>query len=170
MKNILVSKLKQIKYFFNNFYYLRVFNSPFIRPKIKFYFGPINFGTPYFYPRKWVKQKNGSKRAFDKKIGFDFVSLGYKLKWNNNDFRFEYSPLISFVFFQYQICILFQVPHVDFYWECWLYYHKRTDRKLTQQERINLCRKEFPQTWIGLKDGKKEKIVYYDLILKEKFL
>ncbi len=41
-----------IKY---NFNWIKVFNSPFIRPKLKLYFGKIQHGTPYFLPRKWVK-------------------------------------------------------------------------------------------------------------------
>lgn len=29
--------------------------SPFKRPKLKFYLGKTAMGTPYFYPRRWVK-------------------------------------------------------------------------------------------------------------------
>ena len=32
-----------------------IYNSPFVRPVFKFYFGKIQHGTPYFLPRKWVK-------------------------------------------------------------------------------------------------------------------
>ena len=39
----------------NRFNYIKVFNSPFKRPKLKWYFGKIAIGTPYFFPRRWVK-------------------------------------------------------------------------------------------------------------------
>ena len=35
--------------------WLRVINSPFKLPKLKWYFGKITMGVPYFLPRKWVK-------------------------------------------------------------------------------------------------------------------
>ena len=37
------------------FTFLKAFNSPFQRPRLKWYFGKVAIGTPYFYPRKWVK-------------------------------------------------------------------------------------------------------------------
>lgn len=37
------------------FYWLRIFNSPFKWPKLFFYFGKIQHGTPYFLPRKTVR-------------------------------------------------------------------------------------------------------------------
>ena len=45
----------RLKYFTNDFYFLRVYNSPFKPLKLNFYCGKIALGTPYFYPRKWVK-------------------------------------------------------------------------------------------------------------------
>ena len=49
-------KLKnRIKYFLNDFAYLIVYNSPFKPLKLKWYCGKIALGTPYFFPRKWVK-------------------------------------------------------------------------------------------------------------------
>lgn len=51
-----MKKLKQwisnIKY---NWSYLGVLNSPFVGLRLKWYFGKIQHGTPYFLPRKWVK-------------------------------------------------------------------------------------------------------------------
>ena len=38
-----------------DFSYLKTFMSPFKRPKLQFYLGKIAIGTPYFYPRRWVK-------------------------------------------------------------------------------------------------------------------
>ena len=52
--------IKKIKnwykyYFINQFKFLKVLNSPFKRLQLKWYFGEIKHGTPYFFPRKWVK-------------------------------------------------------------------------------------------------------------------
>ena len=37
-----------------NVVWLKVFNSPLKGLKLKWYFGEIKHGTPYFLPRKWV--------------------------------------------------------------------------------------------------------------------
>jgi len=65
----------------NKFSYIKSLWSPFVPFKIKFYAGKTKIGTPYFLPRKWVKDPNkpGHKKAIDKKIGFDFVSTLYHL-------------------------------------------------------------------------------------------
>ena len=41
----------------NKFTWIKVFNSPFVTPKIRFYCGKLNYGVPYFFPRRWVKNK-----------------------------------------------------------------------------------------------------------------
>lgn len=46
------AKISNFKY---NWGYLGVLNSPFVGLKLKWYFGEIEYGTPYFFPRKWVK-------------------------------------------------------------------------------------------------------------------
>ena len=47
--------LFEIKYFFKKFKFLKVYNSPF-KPIIpKLYIGKVAVGTPYFFPRNWVK-------------------------------------------------------------------------------------------------------------------
>jgi hypothetical protein len=38
-----------------DFRYLKAYFSPFKPLKPKFYIGKTAIGTPYFYPRKWVK-------------------------------------------------------------------------------------------------------------------
>ena len=48
----LKSKLRGLR---QNFFFLKAFVGPFKLPKVKFYFGKIEVGTPYFLPRKWVK-------------------------------------------------------------------------------------------------------------------
>lgn len=180
------------------FTFLKSLNSPFKPFKFKWYFGKVSIGTPYFLPRKWVnfsekeildkatekynqcpiKDKvtlehfisyyKGHKKAVPKKIGFDFVDLGWKTKWSDTDYRFEWSPLISFVFFKWQIAVIFQAPEQHHYWEAWLYYELNTTG--TKYERITKCRDEFPLNWVQYKDDEKIEIDYYTLILKEKYL
>ena len=151
------------------FTFLKSLFSPFKPFSLKFYLGKVNVGTPYFFPRKWVKTEKGHK-PYPKKIGFDFVDLGWKTKWNSTDYRFEYAPLISFVFFKFQFVIFFVVPEVDHYWEAWLYYERNTDKTKSQYERIQQCRREFPMNWIKSKDGIDVKIDYYEKVLRKKFL
>ena len=186
----------------NDLKFLKVLNSPFKPFKLKWYFGKVAIGTPYFLPRKWVnltekeieekaiiqynkikeefKEKvtleqykqyyRGTKKAIPKKIGFDFVGLGWKIKWTDTDYRFEWSPLISFVFFKWQIAIIVKVPEEHPYWESWLYYEYNTDKSKSQKERIEQCQKEFKQDWISYKNGIKTKTNYYKLILKKKYI
>lgn len=158
----------RIKYFIKDLEFLKAYRSPFKPLKLNFYCGKIALGTPYFYPRRWVKDSNkpGYLKAIPRKFGFDFVSLGWKTKYD--DYRFEWSPMISFVFFKWQIAVTFVAPHLDHYWESWLYYTRKTEG--TTAERIAQCRKEAPQTWTSHHaDGTQETIDYYNLILKDKW-
>lgn len=127
--------LKNIRY---NLSFLAVFNSPFRGLKLKWYFGDIEHGTPYFLPRRWVKcnkadahkawaklkvkpqnisksiwintyGKHYTKAIPIKYFGFHFTSLGWKTKWE--DYRFEWSPSISLVIFGKQLFILI-LPNV----------------------------------------------------------
>jgi len=193
--------------------FLEVFNSPFKRPKLKWYFGKIAIGTPYFYPRKWVKptkqmlidsakkeieerkrwnesnekygntpkviptieelceEKKNYKFPVPKKIGFDFVSLGYKTKWTDTDYRFEWGPLLSFVFFKWQIAIMLEVPNPQHYWVCWLTYVNDTNKDLSTKTRIKLAKEINPEVWTSnYGNGKKETICYWDKVLKDKWL
>lgn len=190
------------------FTFLKAFNSPFKRPKFKWYMGKIAIGTPYFYPRRWVKAspkmakeatikemtrwrkwntKNPdrkrkippyhqlyesnlrSRHAVPKKIGFDFVDLGWKIKWGDTDYRFEWSPLISFVFLKWQIAVMIIPEEQNHYWEAWLYYENDTDKSKSKKERIEQCKKEFSLTYTT-SDGKSKKTVdYYDKILKPRY-
>ena len=195
--------LFEIKYFFKKFEFLKVYNSPFKTIMPKLYIGKVAVGTPYFFPRNWVKltekeieekalekynkldqfQKDkvtleqykqyyrGTKKAIPKKIGFDFVGLGWKIKWSSTDYRFEWSPLISFVFFKWQIALIF-APKEDenHYWECWLAYSRDTDKTKSTKERIEQAKKDFPCIWSSYKDGVKTTICYWDKVLKKKWL
>ena len=190
-----------------NFEWMKVYFSPFKPPKLKWYFGRVTVGVPYFYPRVWkkatsqkaikeaVKEMNKVKKyneetetykltvhsfntlyerykessfAEPKKVGFDFVPMRWKTKWSDIDYRFETSPVWSFVFFGYQIAIIFVAVDMHHFWECWLYYNYNTEG--TWKERVEKCRKEFPQTWTSHKDGKEAKINYYDKVLKNKYV
>ena len=115
------------------------------------------------------QQYKGSQKAIPKKIGFDFVGLGWKTKWTDTDYRFEYSPLISFVFFKWQIAVIFSAPEPSNYWESWLYYEFNTDKSKSQKERIEQCQREFKQNWISYKDGVEIITNYYQFILKDKY-
>ena len=189
--------------------FLKAFNSPFKRPKLKWYCGKTAIGTPYFYPRKWVKgtpkliheavlkhiqkeenynklnpnyarkiksydelyeEKKNYLYAVPKKIGFDFVGLGWKTKWSETDYRFEWSPIFSFVFFGYQIAVTIVAPEADHYWEAWLYYELNTDKTKSKKERIEQCKKEFSLNCTVYSQGIETKVNYYDTVLKAKYI
>lgn len=156
----------------NKFSFLKAFFSPFKTPIPKLYIGKIVYGTPYFYPRRWVKsEKEGHLKAVPKKIGFDFVGLGWKTKWDETDYRFEWGPVWSFVFFKWQIAITFKVPDLGQYWEGWLFYERNTDKTKTKKERIEQCKEEFPLIYtVSRGTGDRERIDYYYRILKTKYL
>lgn len=189
--------------------FLKTFNSPFKRPKLKFYLGKISVGTPYFYPRRWVKatpklahkatleyiedtenynrrnpayahkiksydeiyqEKLGYTYPVPKKIGFDFVSLGYKTKWHETDYRFEWRPVWSFVFYKWQIALMFIAPEEHHYWEAWLYYENNTDKTKTIAERIEDCKNNFSLKCDVYRNDIKETVDYYNNILKKEYL
>ena len=52
MKKFIKRRIHNLKYHWS---YLGVLNSPFVGLRLKWYFGKIQHGTPYFLPRKWVK-------------------------------------------------------------------------------------------------------------------
>ena len=118
----------------------------------------------------YKQQYKDTQKTTPKLIGFDFVGLGWKTKWSGTDYRFEHSPLISFVFFKWQIALMFIAPEPDHYWTSWLYYEYNTNKSFSKRKRIEQCQKEFPQNWTQYKNGNKETINYYKFILKEKYL
>jgi hypothetical protein len=105
-----------------------------------------------------------------RKIGFDFVRLGWKTKWREDDYRFEWGPMLSFVFFGYQIAIMVKAPEQDHYWEAWLYYEYSTDDRLPKWMRIRQCREKFPMTYTRYSNERTETTDYYTKILKSKYL
>jgi hypothetical protein len=104
------------------------------------------------------------------KVGFSYCGLGWKTKWTNTDFRYEWGPVLSFVFFGYQIALTVGHKHSSHYWEAWLYYEYATDKTKSKRERIDKCKKECNQTWTVSSMGKEEVIDYYQRILKTKYL
>ncbi len=90
-----------------------------------------------------------------------------KTKWSNTDYRFEWSPRFSFVFFKWQITLTFVPIETSHYWEAWLYYNYHT--KGTQRERIEQCKKEFPLKYTIWEKDTKRSVDYYDTILKDKY-
>jgi hypothetical protein len=151
--------------------WLKILNSPFKPFKIKWYFGKTAIGVPYFYPRKWINnpEKNGYMIAIPLKVGFSYCGLGWKTKWTNTDYRHEWNPVLSFVFFGYQIAVTLVEPEHT-YWETWLYYENNTDKSKSQLERILDCMENYPNIWIKYDGDKKIEINYYKLILKNKYL
>jgi hypothetical protein len=157
--------------FFNTLLeFISYFNSPFIKPKLKFYIGEIAIGTPYFFPRKAIKDpdKPGYLKFIPKKIGFDIVKLGWKTKWS--EYRFEWSPVISFVFFKWQFAVTIVAPEQHQYWESWLYWKYKTDKKSNWKDRAHQCQKEYLQNWVTIQNGNKKEINYYNLILRKKYI
>jgi hypothetical protein len=182
----LKKKLKSFKYEFKYnllFTFLKCFevlNSPFVRLKFKFYFGKIAFGTPYFYPRRSIKDKKSGmyKTVQAKYFKIDLISLGYKTKWSSDDFRFEWSPGISFVLLKKQLYISV-LPNIDLkghcldeYWESWLYYKYFT--KGTIEERLEQLKTydSGERRLIGIDETGhyEKKFNIYNEILKKKWI
>jgi hypothetical protein len=189
-----------LKYTLQSLRWVKALWSPFKPFKIGFYAGKLAIGTPYFFPRKWVKytdadaikasvehKANKNKvqvsdeqlfemykkynKAVPLKVGFDWCSLGYKTKWSDTDFRFEWNPVFTFVFFGYQLALTVYSPYHDHYWTSWLYYEYATDKTKSKRERIEQCRKELNQTWTSHRhDEEPVTIDYYTKILKSKYL
>ena len=89
------------------------------------------------------------KFAVQTKVGFDSCSLGWKTKWTDTDFRFEHGPMLTFVFFGYQIAAMPKPPtDPNPYWEIWLCYEYATDKTKSKRERIKQCREIMPQNWV----------------------
>jgi hypothetical protein len=159
---------------FNRFKYkldwMKVYFSPFkfIIPKL--YIGKIAIGTPYFLPRRMVKSKKKQHYIFKKKyIGFDFIPMGWKTKWRIDDYRHEWNPIWSFVFFKWQIALIFEPEHDMHYWECWLNYTNETDKSKSCKERIKEAMRKFPCVWLSGVDTHEKRVCYWDYILKKKY-
>lgn len=156
-----------IGYYFG---FLRVLNSP-LRPfRLKWYLGKIAIGHPYFLPRK--RTKNGFKPI--RWFGFDNNTFGYKVKWD--DLVFEWAPSWSFIFLGIQLNVSVVPPKTknDFlladysYWEAWLYYSQRTDKKLATVDRLWELFNIYSCEYICYPGEKKEDHMPH--ILREKYI
>lgn len=126
--------------------WLKIVNSPFKFPKIRFYFGKIRVATPYFLPRHWRKDREGGLKAVPAKwFKLDIVPLGYKTKWTESDYRFEWQPCFSLVVLGSQTAISFELdPQV---WESYLIYENCTEG--VPLNRLRKCRKLNPNVWVS---------------------
>lgn len=152
--------------------FLKVYFSPFKVFSPKLYIGKIAIGTPYFYPRRWIKNpdNSGYLKAVPRRVGFDFVGLGYKIKWDEFDYRFEWNPIWSFVFFGFQVALIFRPKEEDHYWTCWLVYENHTDKSKSNRERIKEAKEKFSCIWTIYDGEQKKSICYWDEVLKTKYV
>lgn len=171
--------MRKLKYIKEDLRFLKALWSPFKPFRLTFYFGKIAIGTPIFFPRRAVRDKEnpGYLKFVPRKFGFDFVRLGYKTKWSETDYRFEWAPLISFVCFNRQFVISVNAPCQNHYWEAWLYYEKQTDHRLPKWLRIRECQEKFPLTYTIYHKSKDtwetentETVNYYKQILRSKYV
>lgn len=117
------------------------------------------------------REKENYRFAVPLKIGFSSCGLGWKTKWEDDDFRYEHGPVFSFVCFGWQIAIIVGFKDgVSHYWEAWLYYELCTDKNASVKERIEQCKKEFSLTWDSYTNGEKTTIDYCNKVLKKKWL
>lgn len=134
--------------------FLKVYMTPLQRPDIKLYIGRRRVGTPIFYPRK--------------RVGFKSWDLGYKTKWTSDDYRFEWGPGFSFVFFDFQIAVSFIHKLPAQYWEGFLYYHFETEG--STEERLRWAIDGFPMIHHA-SDGKNRYLVtYWDKIVRKRYV
>ena len=130
--------------------------------------GSIYFGKD---PNTIVDEFTRYTKAVPLKVGFSYCSLGWKTKWTSTDFRHEWNPILSFVFFGYQIVAIVYQKDSSHYWEAWLYYEYATDKTKSKRERVAQCRKEHNQTWTSYKQGEEPVTTdYYTKILRSKYL
>ena len=126
-------------------------------PNIKFYFGKVIHGTPYFYPwnymgsivrvvrgdkpkygrcKSWVFKLFGEKYTIQ--IGYPIklaiLKLGWKEKYGSP--RFEWSPSIQLYFFGLELSVFLVSPtsDTDNYWEMFLWYLYFCDSDLSKAE------------------------------------
>lgn len=132
-------------------------------------------GIKYDYADELQKARR-TQRFVPRRVGFDSVGLGWKTKWTDTDYRFEWSPMFSFVCFGYQIAA-YVVPKISkdvsisYYWEAWLYYNYNTDATKTPKERIAEAREARTGIVTSYQKGKDPVTsCTWDSILKSRYL
>jgi hypothetical protein len=139
-------------------------------PKKRYYFGRIQFGTPYMHPRSFVSTilkivKLENKPRYNRNKNFDLLGynisigtpvfiyngeLGWKDKFNSP--RLEWSPCFILYLFKWQFCIFWSAPDSvdnrsdDEYYEMILWYLYYADSDIVKAE----------QTWPWTNAGTKE--------------
>lgn len=132
-------------------------------------------GIKYDYADELQKARR-TQRFVPRRIGFDSVGLGWKTKWTDTDYRFEWSPMFSFVCFGYQIAayVVPKIPKdvsIGYYWEAWLYYNYNTDATKTPKERIAEAREARTGIVTSYQKGKDPVTsCTWDSILKSRYL
>jgi hypothetical protein len=137
-----------------------------------------NAGVKYDYANL-LQNARRTRKFVPRRFGFDYIGLGYKTKWSNTDYRFEWSPRLSFVCFRYQIAVTVvpKMPKdavlssIDYYWESWLYYNYNTDATKTPKERIAEAREERPGMITTYRKDEQPVIAsVWDTVLKSRYL
>lgn len=132
-------------------------------------------GIKYDYADELQKARR-TQRFVPRRVGFDSVGLGWKTKWTDTDYRFEWSPMFSFVCFGYQIAayVVPKIPKdvsISYYWEAWLYYNYNTDATKTPKERIAEAREARTGIVTSYQKGKDPVTsCIWDSILKSRYL
>jgi hypothetical protein len=191
--------LKKIKWFFKDFEWMKVYFSPFKPPIPKFYIGKVAIGTPYFYPRVWVKatpekarkaaleqieriEKYGHKtRSFDEiyqeKLRCVFhepKKIGFDfvpMRWKTKwkDTDYRYESPAIWSFVFFKWQIAVTFCAVEAYHFWEAYLYYSRNTKGSTRDRIKQARKEFPCIWKSTRDGVETTTCYWGLILKNKF-
>ena len=104
------------------------------------------------------------------KIGFSFCGLGWKTKWTSTDYRHEWNPVWSFVFFGYQIALIFRPEDDIHYWECFLAWEYDTDKSKSPQERLKEAKEKHRCTWTSYSNEEKITTDYWDVVVKDKYI
>ena len=135
-------------------------------------------GVKYDYANL-LQYARRQRKFVPRRFGFDYIGLGYKTKWTDTDYRFEWSPRLSFVCFGYQIAltVLPNTPKhaalssLDYYWEAWLYYNYNTDATKTPKERVAEAREARPMMITTYrKDEEPVTASAWDSVLKSRYL
>lgn len=114
-----------------------------------------------------IGQYRRTTKYVDLKVGTNSCSLGWKDKWGSP--RFEWAPMWSFVFFNFQIHLTIKPPTNDpllwdCYWEAFIYYFLYAKGDTVKYRLLDTV-SNYSATWGG--DG--GYVNYYHSILKPKY-